>query len=749
MSRSAGLLALILIYRAQPAFFRRPRSILHQTEFVLMKNLARRIFVAFVLTFTLCFAPLTSLSADFKREVIYQIITDRFFDGSTTNNNPAQSAGLYDATRTNWRAYWGGDLQGIQQKMSYLAGMGVTAIWISPPVDNLNTNIPDGGGNPTASYHGYQGRDFKRIEEHFGDTSNSWTPFDNLVSAAHANGIKVIIDFAPNHSTQNNAGEFGALYDNGTLLGNYTSDPNGYFHHNANISGGGWDDRYQVEYYTLFDLADVNQENPTMDAYMKAAAQLFQQHGADGFRIDAVKHVGWGWQYSLANSIYTYGDSFLFGEWYQGNTSDPLYHDSYKFANKSGISLLDFPLNTAIRNVFASNANFSEIDTVISQEGSNFIWKEDLVTFIDNHDMARFLSVNNNNNRLHEAMAFVLTARGIPCIYYGTEQYLHNDTNGGTDPYNRPMMPGFSTTTTAYQLTNKLSTLRRNNPAIGYGSMNQRWINSDVYIYERKFFNSVVLVAINKNETSSYNITGLNTSLPAGSYSDYLTGLLGGSSITVNSGSGGNNPVANFTLPAHAVAVWQYVEGASAPQVGSIGPTVGQPGVKVTIGGKDFGSATGTVKFGTTTASVVSWSPTKVIVTTPSVTNGNYNVTVTNSSSQVSNGIQYTVLTAKMIPVTFTVYNASPTQVGDYIFLTGNTVELGNWSTTWDAAVGPMLTPNYPNWFLNVSVPAGQTIQFKFIKIAANGSVTWEAGANHTYTVPTSGVGYVNVNWQY
>ena len=103
-----------------------------------------------------------------------------------------------------------------------------------------------------------------------------------------------------------------------------------------------------------------------MDGYLKAAAQLFQQHGVDGFRIDAVKHLTWGWQYSLANSIYTYGDSFLFGEWFQGNTSDPLYRDSYKFANKSGISLLDFPLNTAIRNVFGSNANFSEIDSVIS-----------------------------------------------------------------------------------------------------------------------------------------------------------------------------------------------------------------------------------------------------------------------------------------------------------------------------------------------------------------------------------------------
>jgi glycosidase len=690
-----------------------------------------------------------AFAADFKREVIYQIITDRFFDGNSANNNPSQSAGLYDATKTNWRLYWGGDLQGIQQKMSYLAGMGVTAIWISPPVDNLNTNIPDGDGNPTASYHGYQGRDFKRIEEHFGNSGNTWTDFDALVSAAHSNGIKVIIDFAPNHSTQDNGGEFGSLYDNGTFLGNYTSDSNGYFHHNANISGGGWDDRYQVEYYTLFDLADLNQEHATIDGYLKAAAQLFQQHGVDDFRIDAVKHITWGWEYSFANSIYTYGDSFLFGEWYQGNTSDPLYHDSYKFANKSGISLLDFPLNTAIRSVFGSNSNFSDIDSVITQEGTNFTWKEDLVTFIDNHDMARFLSVNNNNNRLHEAMSFVLTARGVPCIYYGTEQYLHNDTGGGTDPYNRPMMPGFSTTTTAYTLTNRLSSLRHSNPAIPYGSMTQRWISNDVYIYERKFFGSVVLVAINKNETTGYSISGLNTSLPVGTQTDYLTGLLGGVSITVGSGSGGNNPVTTFTLPAHAVSVWQFTEGAASPEIGSLGPTAGQSGVKTTIAGRNFGTTTGTVKFGTTTATVNSWSPTQIVVTTPSVANGNYNVTVTNSGGTVSNGIQYTVLTAKLIPVTFTVYNATPTNTGDYIFLTGNTIELGAWSTTWDGAVGPMLTPNYPNWFLTASVPAGQTIQFKFIKIAAGGAVTWENGSNHTYTVPTSGTGFVNVNWQY
>ena len=690
---------------------------------------------------------LTAVASDFKREVIYQIITDRFFDGSTANNNPSQSSGLYDGTHTNWRDYWGGDLPGIQQKISYLAGMGVTAIWISPPVDNLNVNIPDGGGNPTAPYHGYQGRDFKRVEEHFGDTSNFWTEFDALVSAAHSNGIKVIIDFAPNHSNQDNAGEFGALYDQGVLLGNFTSDVNGYFHHNPNIVD--WNDRYQVQYYTLFDLADVNQENATMDAYMKAAAQLFQQHGVDGFRIDAVKHVTWGWEYSLANSIYTSGDSFLFGEWYQGNTGDPLYHDSYKFANKSGISLLDFPLNTAIRNVFGGGNSFTDIDAVITQEASNFTWKDDLVTFIDNHDMARFLSINNNNNRLHEALAFTLTCRGIPCIYYGTEQYLHNDTGGGGDPYNRPMMPGFSTGTTAYTLINRLSALRHNNPAVSYGSMGQRWINSDVYIYERRFFGSTVLVAINKNDTTATNISGLQTALPAGTYTDYLTGLLGGSSITVTSGSGGNNPVTNFSLPAHTVAVWSFTEGAAAPEVGSIGPTAAQSGVRVTIAGRNFGTTTGTVKFGTAAASIVSWSPNSVVATVPSVTNGLYSVTVTNSSAQVSNGINFTVLAAKLIPVTFTVNNATPTNVGDYIFLTGDTVELGNWTATWDGAVGPMLTPNYPNWFLNVSVPAGRSIQFKFIKITAGGAVTWENGSNHSYTVPSSGTGSVNVNWQY
>jgi glycosidase len=697
----------------------------------------------------LSFVFLTNVlqAQDFKKQTIYQIVTDRFFNGDTTNDNPAQSAGLFDATQTNWHLYWGGDLAGIQQKLSYLQGMGVTAIWISPPVDNLNLNIPDSNGNPTASYHGYGARDFMRIEEHFGSAANDWTAFDNLISAAHADGIKVIIDFAPNHSNPDNGGEYGSLYSDGTFVAACNNDPNGVFHHNPDISN--FDDRYQIQYYTLEDLCDFNQENATIDSYLKTAIVQLQSHGADGFRIDAVKHVTWGWEYSMSNTVFTSGPSFFFGEWAQG-PGDALYHDSYKFANRSGISVLDFNVNQAVRDVFAGNNNFSELDSEVSTENGNFTWQNDLVTFVDSHDVARLLSVNNDTNRLIEAQSYILTTRGIPVVYYGDEQYLHNDTGGGTDPYNRNEMTAWSTTTTLYQIIKKLAGLRAGtNDALGYGSYVQRWINNDVYIYERQFYNDVVLVAINKNDTTSYPVSGVNTALPAANYTDFLGGLMSGPSITVMTGTGGNNPVSSFTMPAHSVAVWQYTSTASAPEVGSIGPTLGQSGVKVTIAGKGFGTATGSVLVGSTAATVNSWSSTAVTFTVPNMTNGVYNVTLKNSSGTAANTIQFTVLTAKLIPVTFTVNNATPTNTGDYIFLSGSTIELGNWDTTWDTAIGPMLDPNYPNWFLNVSAPAGTAIQFKFLKIAADGTVTWENGSNHTYTVPTSGVGSVNVSWQY
>src|SRR5260370_17240949 len=119
----------------------------------------------------------------------------------------------------------------------------------------------------------------------------------------------------------------------------------------------------------------------------------------------------------MQNAIFNNAPSFIFGEWFQGNTSDSLYHDSYKFANKSGISLLDFPLNTAIRDVFANNNAFSEIDSTVTTENSNFTWQNDLVTFVDNHDMPPLLSVNTTMNPLNTPMPFFLPSPALPSLY--------------------------------------------------------------------------------------------------------------------------------------------------------------------------------------------------------------------------------------------------------------------------------------------------------------------------------------------
>lgn len=559
------------------------------------------------------------------------------------------------------------------------------------------------------------------------------------------------MDWAPNHtspasSSDTTFAENGALFDDGRLLAKYGSDPGGVFHHNGGISN--YDDLYQDQYHNLADLADLEQMNPTVDSVVKTDARYWMNQGVDGIRMDAVKHMTAGWQKSFADAMQANKESTLFGEWYLGSLSDPTYADNVRFANTSGLSVLDFYTNIAVRSAFASGGSMTALDAAMTKTGADYRYKENLVTFLDNHDMSRFLSVNNNNSLLQQAMAFLLTIRGTPCINYGTEQYLHDDTGGGGDPYNRPMMPGFSTTTTAYREIASLSALRRTNPALAYGTHQQRWVNGDVYVYERRFGSDTVLTAINKG-TMAYSISGMSTALPAGTYSDYLGGLLGGSGITVGSGSGSDNPVATFALGAGKTAVWQFKGSEpSKPLVGSVGPTTTRPGQTITIEGRGLASS-GTVKIGGVLAATTSWAPDRVVATVPTgVIAGSSSVTVTTSAG-TSNVHDVNVLSGAQVPVTFTVDNASPTSPGDAIYLTGSVSELGSWSTSKAVAIGPLFTGSYPSWFTTASVPACTTIQYKFIKIASGGAVTWENGGNHSLTTPCSGTGSATVSWQY
>lgn len=689
--------------------------------------------------------PSVDNTASLKADLCYQIVTDRFADGDPTNNDPVKSPGLHDPTRQNWKLYWGGDFAGIEQRVDYLADLGVSAIWISPHVDNIDV-AAHYDGVPNAGYHGYWTRDFRRTEEHFGTPAD----FDQMVAAANAAGIKVIMDWAPNHTSPADPddphfAEVGALYSDGVHLADYRNDPHGYFHHNGGVTN--WDDAYETQYHNLFDLADLNQQHPTVHGYLTDSVVSWLDRGVDGVRVDAVKHMTAGWQRSAADRILAAHDTFLFGEWYLASRNDPRYDANVRFANDSGISVLDFYLNIAVRETFGGNASMHDLHDAIVTTAADYEYPENLVTFIDNHDMPRFLTVQPDQHRLHQALAFLLTVRGTPCLYYGTEQYLHDDTGGGGDPYNRPMMPGFNPGTTAYHLIQDLAALRRGQPALAWGQHQQRWINHDVYIYERRFFDDVALVAINKSDAPQ-PITGLFTALPPGSYADELGGLLGGSGITVGSG-GGDNPVDAFTLGAGQVAVWSQVATEPAqPRVGSVGPTLTRTGNTITIEGRGFATG-GSVRVGGVLASVQSWSPGRIVATVPAgVVPGVRPVTVTTPGG-TSNGYEVKVLSGPQVPVTFTVRNAPPTTWGDHIYLTGSRYELGGWSTDPGVAIGPMLTPNYPDWFIVASVPACATMEFKFIRVTAAGAVTWESGPNHGYTAPCGGTDAVTVDWQY
>ena len=684
--------------------------------------------------------------ADFTGDTIYQIITDRFYDGDTTNNNPASSPNLYSADKSNWTLYWGGDWAGITQKMSYLQGLGVTAIWISPAVENVNVPVVINGVNQ-AGYHGYWGMDFYVPEPHFG----SWTTFDNMVTTAHNDGIKVILDWAPNHSNPADPNDStyaknGSIYNNGSFVASYANDPNGCFHKNGSISD--YNDLYSVWYKSIVNLADFAGESSCANTYLRGAVDTWLSHGVDGIRMDAVKLMPTGQVKAYDDHILHQKSVFMFGEWFDANGAT-LWPEEIKFANTAGQSLQNIDLNTAIRDVFMNNANMSELDATVSRDASDFTYQNQLVNSVDTQDIPRFLSVNNNQTLLNEAYVFDMTTVGIPCIYYGDEQYLHNDTNGGNDPYNRPMMSSFSTTTNLYKIIQSLSALRKTNPALRYGSSRERWINNDVYIYERQFYGDEVLVAVNKSTSTGYSITGLNTALPAGTYTDQLAGLMGGGSITVTNGTFGNNPVNSFTLGAGQAAVWSFVESApSTPQVGNVDPVMGRSGDVVAVTGRGFGTTTGTVTVGGVSATVGYWSDGEVDFTVPSTApTGTQQVVVNKSGGGSSNGIAYNVLSGPQVPVTFTVNNAN-TNFGDNVYVTGNDAELCNWCTTTSGATGRFVDPNYPTWFDVASLPASSTVQYKYIIIHSDGSVTWDGGNNHQISTPSDGnTGSVTDNW--
>ncbi len=716
-------------------------------------------------------SPVTS------KDVIYQIITDRFCDGDKDNNVPdGFDKKLYDGSGKDLKLYQGGDWQGIIDKIPYLKDMGVTAVWISAPYENRDDGIvdyqADGSVNLWTSFHGYHVRNYFATNKHFGDLNK----FKELRDALHDNDIKLVIDFVTNHTsryqnpTDNFSKEDGKLYepdrksdgefafdengepydyDGDGKVENLIADPNndtkGWFH---NIGDRGNDSsRWGYRNLDLGSLADFSHENEDVVKYLEDATKFWVDQGIDGIRHDATLHMNPAFVRDLKDSIDTNNTITQFGEYFIGRP-DPKYDDYVYFPKLTGVNNLDFEMYRSLTSTFGDFSQpMSDFANMLQYTQKDYDFENQTVTFLDNHDVTRFGYIQQNQKPYNAALAVLLTSRGIPNIYYGTEQYVKPD--DGSDVSGRVFMEkdcGFSTDTTAYSLIKSLSDLRQENDAVAYGTTSVLYNSDDVVVYERQFYDDIVVVAVNRQPDRSEMVPSVETALPEGSYSDYLEGKLYGDSIQVNR-EGGKNKLAGFELGGGEVCVWSLnAEESEKPEIGDVISTMGRAGNKVYVYGEGFDGDTG-VYFGDVEADIVSKTSTMIVTKVPKNAKAGKNSITVRKNGEVSNKFTYNVLSGDQNQVIFHV--KADTNYGENVYVVGNVPELGEWDV--DSCTEALLNPNYPEWYIPVSVPAGKNIEFKFIKKDSTGKVTWESGDNHKIKTSKSATGVIDTevyNWK-
>nr|AAN75021.1 alpha-amylase precursor [Lipomyces starkeyi] len=433
----------------------------------------------------------TGTAANWRGRAIYQIVTDRFArtDGSTTY--------LCDVTD---RVYCGGSYQGIINMLDYIQGMGFTAIWISPIVEN----IPDDTGYGYA-YHGYWMKDIFALNTNFGTA-------DDLIALAtelHNRGMYLMVDIVVNHFA------FSGSHADVDYSEYFPYSSQDYFHSFCWITD--YSNQTNVEQCWLGDdtvpLVDVNTQLDTVKSeYQSWVQELIANYSIDGLRIDTVKHVQmdfWA-PFQEAAGIYAVGEVF---------DGDPSYTCPYQ-ENLDGV--LNYPVYYPVVSAFESvSGSVSSLVDMIDTLKSECTDTTLLGSFLENQDNPRFPSYTSDESLIKNAIAFTMLSDGIPIIYYGQEQGL----NGGNDPYNREALwlTGYSTTSTFYKYIASLNQIRnqaiyKDDTYLTY----QNWViySDSTTIAMRKGFtgNQIITVLSNLGTSgSSYTLTLSNTGYTASS----------------------------------------------------------------------------------------------------------------------------------------------------------------------------------------------------------------------------------------
>ncbi len=371
------------------------------------------------------------------RDVIYLIMPDRFSQGSGhLKDDP-----LTD--RAKPRYYHGGDFQGIIDHLDYLESLGVTALWINPWYDNYNglNEREKYDGQPITDYHGYGAVDFYGVEEHFG----SMAKLQQLVEEAHRRGMKIIQDQVANHTGPYHPwtkDEPKPTWYNGTPAKHLANDFITWPLMDPYASPES--KRKVLEGWFIDILPDLNQNDPDVRRYeIQNSLWWVGRTGLDAIRQDTLPYVPrdyWrDWTAALKREFPRVN---VVGEVFDG---DPAFTSFFQGGSKrfdqvdSGVqSVFDFPLYFAIRKVFGNNEPLRNVPQTLAHDRL-YTHPELLVTFLGLHDVARFANEPKATvDTLKLAFTALLTARGVPMIYYGDEIGMH----GGGDPDNRRDFPG-------------------------------------------------------------------------------------------------------------------------------------------------------------------------------------------------------------------------------------------------------------------------------------------------------------------
>jgi len=368
----------------------------------------------------------------FAQESVYFVMTDRFVDGDSSNNQLQQGGEwptfdlplIGENGETANVGYLGGDLKGVLNNGQYISDMGFTAVWLTPILDNPDQAFS--GGEPIeyggafkdggkTGYHGYWADNFYQIDEHYPSQNLGYKQYTQQMREQF--GLKSVFDIVANHGSPSfgmpeDQPKFGELYD---LNGNLVAD-----HQNLKPEDLDADNPlHDLFRHTpdIMQLSNLDDTNPALQKYLIASYLYWIEQGADAFRIDTIKHVPHAFWKIMSDEIRAkHPDFFMFGESYDFNANFLAQHT---LAKNGAISVLDFVGKQAIVTTFENpQSDYSELEEYLHLTHGPYANPYELTTFYDNHDMPR---MNATDNGFIDANNWLFTSRGIPVIYQGSE----------------------------------------------------------------------------------------------------------------------------------------------------------------------------------------------------------------------------------------------------------------------------------------------------------------------------------------